>query len=41
MAKTINMHDFSGNFVDMNYLPEELGNISFYTPGDNPAEEKK
>lgn len=33
-------HDFSGNFVDMNYLPEELGNISFYTPGDNPAEEK-
>lgn len=33
-------HDFDGNFVDMPYLPEELKNAAFYTPGNNPAEEK-
>ncbi|HRG65942.1 MAG TPA: replication-associated recombination protein A, partial [Saprospiraceae bacterium] len=33
-------HDFKDNFVNTSYLPEELGNIEFYKPGENVAEEK-
>lgn len=33
-------HNYKGNFVDANYLPDELSDVSFYIPGDNPAEEK-
>jgi putative ATPase len=33
-------HDFKDNFVNTSYLPEELGNIEFYKPGENAAEEK-
>ena len=31
-------HDFTGNFVDQEYLPEELSGMNLYSPGDNDAE---
>jgi putative ATPase len=33
-------HDFEGNFVTDNFLPEELKGTKFYEPGDNPKEEE-
>jgi putative ATPase len=33
-------HDYANNFVDMDYLPKELINHSFYTPGKNNLEER-
>lgn len=33
-------HDFEQNFVDQEYLPEQISNIKFYEPGKNAAEEK-
>lgn len=33
-------HDHSGNFVDMEFLPEEIIGRAFYDPGQNAAEEK-
>ncbi len=33
-------HDYQNNFVDQEYLPEELSNTTFYDPGDNPREHK-
>jgi len=33
-------HDHEGNFVAMEFLPDELINQAFYHPGKNPAEEK-
>ncbi len=33
-------HDFDGNMVDENYLPEYLEGHAFYTPSDNPNENK-
>jgi putative ATPase len=34
------VHDFEGNFVNENYLPEEIAGKVFYTPGNNPREEE-
>jgi putative ATPase len=34
------VHDFNGNFVNQNYLPQELKNTKFYQPGKNTTEEK-
>ena len=31
-------HDFEGNFVDMEFMPERLSGEKFYIPGDNPRE---
>jgi len=31
-------HDFEGNFVQDNYLPEEIKGTIFYEPGNNPRE---
>ena len=31
-------HDFENNFVDQEYLPEEISNTRFYEPGGNPKE---
>lgn len=31
-------HDYPGNFVLQNYKPEEMKNIKFYLPGENPRE---
>ena len=31
-------HDFEGNFVDQEYLPEDLSKMTFYEPGGNPRE---
>jgi putative ATPase len=31
-------HDFPGNFIKQDYLPETLKNTQFYKPGDNPKE---
>jgi putative ATPase len=31
-------HDFEGNFVEDNYLPEEISGTLFYEPGINPRE---
>ncbi len=31
-------HDFQDNFVDMEFLPDELSGTSFYEPGDNQRE---
>lgn len=31
-------HSFENNFIDQNYLPEQLGDKKFYEPGQNPRE---
>ena len=31
-------HDFEGNFVDMEFMPEQLSGEKFYIPGNNPRE---
>jgi putative ATPase len=33
-------HDFEGNFVTENYLPDELSGKIFYDPGSNPREDE-
>jgi putative ATPase len=33
-------HDFAGNFVNMEFLPDELRGTKFYEPGNNPREEE-
>lgn len=33
-------HDFDGNFVNQEFLPEEVKSTVFYEPGANPSEEK-
>lgn len=33
-------HDYPGNFVRQQYLPDEIQNISFWQPCDNQAEER-
>lgn len=33
-------HDFKGNFVAQEYLPDALSGEIFYTPGQNPNEER-
>lgn len=33
-------HSFEGNFVDQDFLPEKILNKRFYTPQDNPSEQK-
>jgi putative ATPase len=32
-------HDYPGNFVPMEFLPEELSGASFYRPGENKRED--
>ncbi|MFZ9004486.1 MAG: replication-associated recombination protein A [Robiginitalea sp.] len=32
-------HDYPGNFVPMEFLPEEISGASFYRPGENKREE--
>ena len=31
-------HDYANNFVDTEFLPDEIAGTSFYTPGTNPRE---
>jgi putative ATPase len=31
-------HDHEGNFVDQEFLPEELSNTRIFDPGNNPRE---
>ena len=31
-------HDYQGNFVDQEFLPNEIKGTKFYEPGDNPKE---
>lgn len=33
-------HDYDGNFVDQQYLPDQIANYKFWTPGNNPSEAK-
>lgn len=33
-------HDFPGNFVAQEFLPEKISGATFFTPQENPAEEK-
>jgi putative ATPase len=33
-------HNYEGNFIDTDFLPEALNNKSFYKPGNNTAEQK-
>lgn len=33
-------HDFAGNFVEQEFLPDALRGSKFYEPGDNPSENK-
>ena len=33
-------HDFKGNFIDQDYLPDKIKNISFYKPQNNDHENK-
>ena len=32
-------HDYQGNFVEQEFLPEALKGTKFYEPGQNPREE--
>jgi putative ATPase len=31
-------HDYENNFVNQEFLPEQVKNTLFYQPGDNPRE---
>ncbi|MFC7347366.1 replication-associated recombination protein A [Chryseobacterium zhengzhouense] len=33
-------HSYEGNFVDQDFLPEEIKNVKFYEPGNNATEKK-
>lgn len=33
-------HSYEGNFVDQDFLPEKIKNKRFYTPQNNPSEQK-
>lgn len=33
-------HDYQGNFVELEFLPEQIKGTKFYEPGDNPSENK-
>jgi putative ATPase len=33
-------HDFQQNFVDQEFLPQEISGTRFYTPQDNPREKE-
>jgi putative ATPase len=33
-------HDYPGNYVKQSYLPDDITYTEFYTPGDNPIENK-
>jgi len=33
-------HSFQGNFVEQEYMPNELSGVKLYEPGKNPAEDK-
>ena len=33
-------HSFDGNFVDQDFLPEEIKNVKLYEPGNNATEKK-
>ncbi len=33
-------HDHKSNFVEQEFLPEEISEVSFYNPGNNPSEQK-
>lgn len=33
-------HEFEGNFVEIEFLPEQLSGSVFYQPGDNPREQE-
>jgi len=33
-------HDFDNNFVEQQFLPDQITDIKFYEPGENAAEEK-
>ena len=33
-------HDYEGNFVEQEFLPDQLKGTRFYEPGDNPSEQK-
>lgn len=37
-ASYVYPHDFSGNFTQSDYLPEEIKGLKLYEPGDNPRE---
>ncbi len=34
-------HDFPGNFIEQEFLPEKISGTAFYQPGNNPAEERQ
>jgi len=33
-------HDYDGNFVDMEFMPEQLSGKTLYVPGNNPKEDE-
>lgn len=33
-------HDFEGNYVEQQYLPDQIANYKFWTPGNNTSEAK-
>ena len=33
-------HDYPGNFTEMEFLPEQIRNMKFYDPGNNPREDE-
>jgi putative ATPase len=33
-------HDFEGNFVNIEFLPDDVAGTAFYQPNNNAAEDK-
>ncbi|RYZ35530.1 MAG: replication-associated recombination protein A, partial [Sphingobacteriales bacterium] len=34
-------HDFPGNFVDQEFMPEQISGVTLYEPGNNAAEQRQ
>ena len=33
-------HEFPGNFIDQEFLPDLIAGVKLFEPGDNPREEE-
>jgi putative ATPase len=33
-------HDYEGNFISTEFLPDKISDTKFYEPGNNPREEE-
>ena len=40
MEKSTNIHDFQGNFIAQEYLPDAISGLNFIEPGTSPKEKE-